>query len=154
VLIESQPSGALVNVGGQVLGVTPLSTLLPVGTQQLSISKPGYVSEQAFVQLDPAPRGAKAMRTRVVLHESEVESASSLPPARVSAPARSTRSAPRRAVPRRPVEPSRDEPPAPAAALEVTPEPVHVEASAPAPLVETTERPRLLDEQSRARLLE
>jgi serine/threonine protein kinase len=153
VLIESQPSGALVNVGGQVLGVTPLSTLLPVGTQQLSISKPGYVTEQAFVQLAAAPRGAKAMRTRVVLHESVAEASSSPPPARASAPAKSARSAPRRAAPRRAVEPSREEAPA-AAAAEVTPEPARVEPAAPAALVETTERPRLLDEQPRARLLE
>ncbi|HKO93354.1 MAG TPA: serine/threonine-protein kinase, partial [Polyangiaceae bacterium] len=45
VLVESQPSGALVKVGGQALGLTPLSTLLPVGTQQLSITKPGYLGE-------------------------------------------------------------------------------------------------------------
>jgi serine/threonine-protein kinase len=154
VLVESQPSGALVDVGGQVIGVTPLSTLLPVGTQQFSISKPGYVTEQAFVQLDAAPRGAKAVRTRVVLHESTKEASSSPPMARVSAPARSPRSVPRRPALRRVVEVVREEAPAAVAAPQATPEPARTEPTAPAPLVEAPARARLLDEQPRARILE
>jgi eukaryotic-like serine/threonine-protein kinase len=153
VLIESQPSGALVNVGGQVIGVTPLSTLLPVGTQQLSISKPGYIAEQAFVQLDAAPRGAKAVRTRVVLRESQAE-APNHPPLVARAPAapRSPRSAPRRAAPRRAAEAVHEEAPI-AVAVDTSSEPARAEATA-TPLVETPARPRLLDEQPRARLLE
>jgi eukaryotic-like serine/threonine-protein kinase len=155
VLIESQPSGALVNVGGQVVGVTPLSTLLPVGTQQLSISKRGFLTEQAFVQLDAAPRGARAVRTHVVLQEGPTETGSAAAGIAPHAVPRvvAARPAPRRAPPRR-SEPAREEPP-PAAGSEPAAEPAaHVEpATAPA-LVEPQSRPRLLDEQPRARLLE
>jgi serine/threonine protein kinase len=154
VLIESQPSGALVNVGGQVLGVTPLSTLLPVGTQQLSISKPGYVTEQAFVQLDTAPRGAKAVRTRVVLQEGPVESASAAPPVtRPAPPPKIVRPAARRAPPRRPDAP-RDEAAAAPSASEPAAEPSHVEPNPAPAIVEVQSRPRLIDETPRARLLE
>jgi serine/threonine protein kinase len=156
VLIESQPSGALVNVGGQVVGVTPLSTLLPVGTQQLSISKPGYVTEQAFVQLDAAPRGAKAVRTRVVLQESlalaavaaHAVAAHAAPPLPKLA-----RPAPRRAPPRR-SEPVRDEGVVATVSDTSADAPARVEDPPPAPIVEVESRPRLLDEQPRARLLE
>jgi serine/threonine protein kinase len=154
VLIESQPSGALVDVGGQVLGVTPLSTLLPVGTQQLSISKPGYVTEQAFVQLDTAPRGAKAVRTRVVLHEGSVESPSAAPPPvmRPAPPPKVARPVARRAPPRR-SEASHEVAAAPSAG-EPAAEPPHVEPNAAPVIVEVQTRPRLIDEQPRARLLE
>jgi eukaryotic-like serine/threonine-protein kinase len=154
VLIESQPSGALVNVGGQAVGVTPLSTLLPVGTQQLSLSKAGYVSEQAFVQLDPAPRGAKAVRTRIMLRESPAQVASPAPAAVPHpAPVKAARPTPRRATPRRP-EPVREE----IAAATIS-EPTAAAASpveiVPAiPTLEVQNRPRLIDEQPRARLLE
>jgi eukaryotic-like serine/threonine-protein kinase len=155
VLIESQPSGALVDVGGQIVGITPLSTLLPVGTQQLSISKDGYRTEQAFVQLDAAPHGAKAMRTRVILQELAAAPASAAPavmPAPSPAP-KAARPAPRRAPPRR-AEPPREEPAAatdnaePAPVAPARPEP------SPVPTVETETRPRLIDEQPRARLLD
>jgi serine/threonine-protein kinase len=153
VLVESQPSGAMVNVGGQVLGVTPLSTLLPVGTQQLTISKPGFVTEQAFVQLDAAPRSAKAVRTRVLLREAPAPVAAPAPaaaPAHPPAP-RAARATPRRAAPKHAPEPAREEAPAPAASAPPAPEPAP--EPAPAPIVET-QRARLLDDQPRARILE
>jgi hypothetical protein len=155
VLVESQPSGALVKVGGQSLGLTPLSTLLPVGTQQLSISKQGFVTEQAFVQLDAAPPGAKAVRTRVILREEEAPTTAEPAVARSkpSTPARSVRrpAAPRRASP----EPAREESaPVAAATVEQAAEPVQrVESSAPA-LVEERSRVKLLETQGRARLLD
>jgi eukaryotic-like serine/threonine-protein kinase len=153
ILVESQPSGALVNVGGQVIGVTPLSTLLPVGTQQLTISKPGFETEQAFVQLDAAPRGAKAVRTRVILHESNVEVSGGT--VAHAAAARPQRSSPRRFVARRPSEPAQQEGPVAAASPEAEPEPAaHAEPTPPSSIVEAQSRPRLLDEQPRARLLE
>ncbi len=152
ILVESQPSGALVKVGGQALGVTPLSTLLPIGTQQLSISKQGYATEQAFVQVDAAPRGAKAVRTRVVLQESPSE-VQSPPSARSSA--KSSRSSPRRAASRRqsPVEAPHAEEQSPESA-EPAPEPARVEPKAASPLLEEQSRARLLDDQSRARILD
>jgi hypothetical protein len=155
VLIESQPSGALVDVGGQIVGITPLSTLLPVGTQQLSISKEGYRTEQAFVQLDVAPHGAKAVRTRVILHELPLVPASAAPavmPPPLPAP-KAARPALRRAPPRR-AEAPREEPVAatddaePAPVAPARPEPT------PVPRVETDTRPRLIDEPPRARLLD
>ena len=158
VLVESQPSGAMVNVGGQVLGVTPLSTLLPVGTQQLSLAKQGYADEQAFVQLDPAPAGAKSVRTRVLLRErSATEARPSSPSAEVASaigvPAvelgRVARPAPRRALPRRP-EPPR----LPAASSEAAaPSPAPAPRAHSAPLVDE-HRVRLLDERPRARIVE
>lgn len=150
VLVESQPSGALVKVGGQALGLTPLATLLPVGTQQLSISKQGYATEQAFVQLDPAPAGAKAVRTRVQLREDVAEAAAeSVARARPAAPRPA-----RKAVPARRSESPRDEAPA-AASAEVTPEPLSRPEPSPAtPLVEERSRVKLLDSQGRARLLD
>jgi serine/threonine protein kinase len=155
VLVESQPSGALVSVGGQAIGVTPLSTLLPVGTQQLTIGKPGYQTHQAFVQLDAAPQGAKAVRTRVLLEPIPAVAASSPAPAAASpvraAPIKlAARPAPRRAPARR-LEPARDENPAQPA--EASAEAAPAEPAAPA-LVEATTRARLLDEKPRARLLE
>jgi len=155
VLIESQPSGALVSLGGQAIGVTPLSTLLPVGTQQLTIGKPGYQTEQAFVQLDAAPRSAKAVRTRVMLQASPAPAAS--PALAASAPARPAaiklaRPAPRRAPVRR-AEPARDEASAPHAEASAEAATAVETAAAPA-LVEAPSRARLLDEQPRARLLE
>ncbi|MEY2936210.1 MAG: hypothetical protein RL033_6959 [Pseudomonadota bacterium] len=151
VLVESQPSGALVKVGGQALGLTPLSTLLPVGTQQLSIAKQGYVTEQAFVQLDAAPAGAKAVRTRVILREDAEPAAE--PQARTRpapAPARAVRRPPpaRRAS----AEAAREE--ATPLAAEVTPEPApRAEPSAP-PLVEERSRVKLVETRTRARLLD
>jgi len=152
VLVESQPSGALVKVGGQALGLTPLSTLLPVGTQQLSISKQGYLVEQAFVQLDPAPAGAKAVRTRVVLRESAEAAPEASPRPRPVAARSARRAAPRRA----PVaETPRDDAPAPVAAnVEATPEPARAEPSPEPALVEERSRVRLLEDQGRARILE
>ncbi len=155
VLIESQPSGALVSVGGQAIGVTPLSTLLPVGTQQLTIGKPGYQTEQAFVQLDAAPRSAKAVRTRVILQPSPAPAASPAPSA--SAPARAlavktARPAPRRAPARR-AEPAREEAAVPHTEANAEAATAVEPAAAPA-LVEVPTRARLLDEQPRARLLE
>jgi hypothetical protein len=151
VLVESQPSGALVKVGGQALGLTPLSTLLPVGTQQLSIAKQGYLTEQAFVQLDPAPAGAKAVRTRVVLRESAEAATEASPRPRTAArPAR--RPAPRRAAT---LENPRDEAPAPAATnVEALPEPAHPEPTPAPTLVEERSRVRLLEDQGRPRILE
>jgi serine/threonine-protein kinase len=161
VLVESQPSGAVVSLGGQVLGVTPLSTLLPVGMQQLSLDKQGYVTEQAFVQLDRAPADAKAVRTRVVLRESPdphrpSQAAPTSPPTAAAAPepSRVPRPAPRRAPPRR-----AEAPRAPAVAPAASPEPtLATPAASPsrprsAPLVDER-RVRLLDERPRARLLE
>lgn len=154
ILVESQPSGALVKVGGQALGVTPLSTLLPIGTQQLSISKQGYVTEQAFVQVDAAPQGAKAIRTRVLLSEAPSEPVAA-PVAR--APRPSARPSPRRAPRRAAPEPAREEEPRAAAdSPEPVPEanPVRVETNAAAPLLEEQNRARLIEDSSRARLLE
>ncbi len=153
VLVESQPSGALVKVGGQALGLTPLSTLLPVGTQQLSISKQGYVTEQAFVQLDAAPAGAKAVRTRVILREDATPPAPE--PAARARPAAPPRAARRAPPARRPSsEPAREEAAPVAASAEPAPEPVQrVEPSAPA-LVQERSRVKLLETQGRARLLE
>ncbi|HVZ35666.1 MAG TPA: serine/threonine-protein kinase [Polyangiaceae bacterium] len=158
VLIESQPSGALVKVGGQALGVTPLSTLLPVGMQELAISKPGYLPEQALVQLDPAPSGAKAVRTRVVLREAPAEvsetnrHAAARAPARKPAAKRSPESiredgaaAPLSAAPA-PSAPV----PAAAAPAEATPR----EAAPPVPVVQEPKRVRLLEDPGRVRLLD
>jgi serine/threonine-protein kinase len=151
ILVESQPSGALVKVGGQALGVTPLSTLLPVGTQELSISKHGYVTEQAFVQVDAAPHGAKPVRTRVLLEPSS----SDAPSAR---PQKAARPAPRRPAVRRSTvaESPREEPPAPSvSSAEPVPEvPARVEPNPVSPLLEEQKRARLLDDQDRARILE
>jgi eukaryotic-like serine/threonine-protein kinase len=151
VLVESQPSGALVKVGGQALGLTPLSTLLPVGTQQLSISKQGYSTEQAFVQLDAAPAGAKAVRTRVILREEAAPPAAE--PVARSRPAAPVRAARRPPATRR-AEPQREELPVATASAEPAPEPVQrVEPSAP-PLLEERSRVKLLETEGRARLLE
>ena len=150
VLVESQPSGAVVSVGGQVLGLTPLSTLLPVGTQQLSIEKQGFATEQAFVQLDPAPAGARAMRTRVVLRESKP--ATNRPSAGSPPAPPSTRAAHPvlRRVPARRLEAPRS----PAASVEAAAAPAPAALPpASAPLVEGR-RVRLLDERPRARILE
>lgn len=155
ILVESQPSGALVKVGGQALGVTPLSTLLPIGTQQLTISKQGYVTEQAFVQVDAAPQGAKAIRTRVQLEEAPSESATA-PASRAS---RATaRPSPRRAPARRtaPEAAREEEPRAAVDSPELAPEaaPVRVEPNPAAPLLQEQNRARLIDDQDRARILE
>ena len=151
ILVESQPSGALVKVGGQPLGVTPLSTLLPVGTQELSISKHGYITEQAFVQVDAAPHGAKPVRTRVLLEQSPSEVASARPP-------KAARPAPRRPAPRRnpPAESPREEQPAQSASsAEPVPEvPTRVEPNPASPLLEEQSRARLLEDQNRARILD
>lgn len=154
VLIESQPSGALVKVGGQALGVTPLSTLLPFGTQQLTISKPGHRTEQAFIQVDPAAPGAKAVRARVKLVEipAEAPAAASAKKERAAA-----RPVPRRAAPRRAaVNDAREEPRE--AAAPIVPPPTAEEAvsqeAAPAQLLEEQPRARLLENEGRARLLE
>jgi serine/threonine-protein kinase len=151
VLVESQPSGALVKVGGQPLGVTPLSTLLPVGTQQLSISKQGYATEQAFVQLDAAPAGAKAVRTRVALREDAAAAPPELAARARPAPPRPARKS---APPPRHSEAPRAEAPA-AASAEAAPEPApRPEPSPAAPLAEDRSRVKLLDSQGRARLLD
>ena len=130
--------------------LTPLSTQLPAGTQQLSISKQGYATEQAFLQLDPAPAGAKAVRTRVVLRE-EAPAAVAEPVARAR-PAAPARPPARKAAPVRRAEAAREEA---AAAVEAAPEPPAKPEPAPsAPLVEERSRVKLVDGQSRARLLE
>jgi eukaryotic-like serine/threonine-protein kinase len=152
VLIESQPSGALVKVGGQALGLTPLSTLLPVGTQQLNISKQGYSTEQAFVQLDPAPAGAKAVRTRVLLREEAAETLAE--PVVVARPRPAPARPARKAAPARRSESPRDEAPA-AVSVEAAPEAAPRPEPSPATsLVEERSRAKLLDTQGRARLLD
>ena len=154
VLVESQPSGALVSLGGQALGVTPLSTLLPVGTQQLSLSKPGYAPELALLQLEPAAAGAKAVRMRIVLRESRASAphpSTSPPPAATAPVARAARPIARRAPPVRRLEPAAQDAPA---RVEAAPSPPAAIAPAAAtPLVEER-RVRLLDERPRARILE
>lgn len=149
VLIESQPSGALVRLGGQAIGVTPLSTLLPVGTHQLNITKPGHVAEQAFVQLDAAPPGAKAVRTRVVLRANPVQPAAPAPAVARPAPTKHARPALRR--PPRRAAPPREEPAMARAEPAVEAPAASVSA---APLVEAPTRARLLEEPPRPRLLE
>jgi hypothetical protein len=153
--VESQPSGALVKVGGQALGLTPLSTLLPIGTQQLSISKQGYLTEQAFVQVDAAPHGAKAVRTRVVLQEntSDAPSAQSPQSAR-SRPTPPPRPSTRRAAARRAPEAPREEEPAPVSAAPPLAETPRLEPNPAASLLDEQQRARLLDDQSRARILD
>jgi len=134
------------------VGLTPLSTQLPVGTQQLSISRQGYTTEQAFLQLDPAPAGAKPVRTRVVLREEAAPAAQAEPVARArtAAPARPPA---RKAAPARRGEPAREE--TAAASAEAAPEPAPKAEPAPsAPLVEERSRVKLVDGQGRARLLE
>jgi serine/threonine-protein kinase len=153
VLVESQPSGALVKVGGQALGVTPLSTLLPVGMQQLSISKQGYTTEQAFVQLDAAPPGAKAVRTRVMLREGPAESSSEASRAHPPPP----RPAPKRVQPSKragALEAAREEPAPLLPAPETTAEPTRAEPAPQAPLVEEQKRVRLIDDPARVRILD
>ncbi len=151
ILVESQPSGALVKVGGQALGVTPLSTLLPVGTQELSISKQGYVTQQAFVQVDAAPHGAKPVRTRVLLEQSPSDASS-------ARSQKAARPAPRRPAVRRnaAAESPREEQLAPSvSSAEPVPEvPARVEPNPASPLLEEQKRARLLDDQDRARILE
>ncbi len=150
VLVESLPSGALVKLGGQAIGVTPLSTLLPAGTQELSLSKPGYDTELAFVQLDAAPHGAKAVRTRVVLEPSASES----PAGRRAPTPRAAIRRPSRKGP--PAEVARNDAPVP---VPIVPEPAvevlpRAEPAPAAPLLTEPPRARLVDEQGRARLLD
>jgi eukaryotic-like serine/threonine-protein kinase len=152
ILVESQPSGALVKVGGQALGLTPLSTLLPIGTQQLSISKQGYQTEQAFVQVDAAPHGAKAVRTRVVLQENTNDAPSAQSPR--SRPTPPSRPSTRRAAARRTPEAPREEEPAPVSAAPPVAETPRLAPNPAASLLDEQQRARLLDDQSRARILD
>jgi serine/threonine-protein kinase len=78
VLIESQPSGAVVKIQGQPIGVTPLSTLLPPGTVRLALEKAGYLEAQTVVELEPGGRGSKPLHTRVVLEEAPPKPAPAL----------------------------------------------------------------------------
>jgi serine/threonine protein kinase len=149
ILVDSLPSGALVKVGGQALGITPLSALLPVGMQELAISKQGYQTEQLLVQVDAAAAGARALRTRVALRATPREPRAELPTSRPA-----PRIAPRaRPIPRRtaPVI-VREEPVA--APVETFPEPARLEEKPAAPSPEERNRPRLLDDQTRPRLLD
>jgi hypothetical protein len=82
VLIESQPSGAVVEIEGQPIGVTPLSTLLPPGTVHLALEKAGYVEAQAVLELEPGGRGSKPLHTRVVLEEARPQPTPELHPHR------------------------------------------------------------------------
>ncbi|MEO8178162.1 MAG: protein kinase [Deltaproteobacteria bacterium] len=86
VLVESQPSGAVVKIEGQVIGITPLSTLLPPATVLLSLERPGYAEAQTLVQVEPAGRGAKPIHTRVVLKQAPREPAGARAASRASSP--------------------------------------------------------------------
>jgi hypothetical protein len=84
VLVESEPSGTVVKIEGQVIGITPLSTLLPPATVVLSLERPGFAEARALVQVEPGGRGAKPIHVRVVLEQAPREPAD----ARAASPAK------------------------------------------------------------------
>jgi len=75
VVVESEPSGTVVKIEGQVIGITPLSTLLPPATVVLSLERPGFAEARALVQVEPGGRGAKPIHVRVVLKQAPREPA-------------------------------------------------------------------------------
>ena len=71
--IESQPSGAVVSIDGHVMGVTPLSTLLPAGTVVLSLTKVGYCEAQQVLQADAAGPELPPISVRTALRRAVAE---------------------------------------------------------------------------------
>ncbi len=68
VIVESEPSGAVVSSDGEKLGVTPLETTLDIGERTLTIARDGYEDaaeqvrvvggERVAVEIELAPRTA------------------------------------------------------------------------------------------------
>jgi len=102
--IESQPSGAVVSIDGHVMGVTPLSTLLPAGTVVLSLTKVGYCEAQQVLQADAAGPELPPISVRTALRRAVAERS-----ARARALERQVESAllgkPRGVAPRRAAQP-------------------------------------------------
>ena len=87
-LIRSTPSGASVEVDGVARGVTPLALQeLDLGGRQITVSRPGYVSEERRIVLTKA-RPSRSVEVRLSLPE---------PPKR--APSAAPESGPRPATP-------------------------------------------------------
>lgn len=63
--VSSEPQGAQVYFdGGMVLAATPGTTsLLPVGSTELVIARPGYVAERRTVELEPGAQGLEVSLT-------------------------------------------------------------------------------------------
>lgn len=125
VLVESWPSGAQVTSDGQMIGMTPLSTLLPAGTVLLALTKPGYSEARELLQVELGKRGAAPLAVRVAMRAlpaaptSRSSAAARPPAARAAKPlVRPATSSPPGARQRRPASPpsgtsATQKPPAP-----------------------------------------
>ena len=51
-ILNSEPTGALVYLGGRELGATPVTRTLSAGTYKIRIAKEGYQSQEVTIQLD------------------------------------------------------------------------------------------------------
>jgi hypothetical protein len=74
-MVESEPPGALVELGGRALGKTPLRALVAAGPLRLRLSKPGYLTEETSFTVEPADE-SQPIRKRIVLLRAASHSAS------------------------------------------------------------------------------
>jgi hypothetical protein len=148
VLIESDPSAARVELDGQLLGLTPLSTQLPLGSVALDLSRDGYEPREARLDVQAGEAGETVLRRFSLTRAKSVRSEQASP--RRKKPRAAPRHRPAPPPPPRAVRPQ-----ATAPTREVEPEPPKPRVDPePARLIEPERRARLLDERRPARLLD
>jgi serine/threonine protein kinase len=69
VLFESDPSDALVEIGGQRVGRTPLRADVETGQRIVQISKEGCEPQTISLEIEPAAQDAEPVRQRIVLRK-------------------------------------------------------------------------------------
>jgi eukaryotic-like serine/threonine-protein kinase len=90
--LSTAPPGALVVCAGRTLGTTPLETDLPEGTQNLTLSEDGYVTETITLDARPGVAIDRALQLRPIPPAQGPKAASS---SAVSAPVHAQGAAPR-----------------------------------------------------------
>jgi serine/threonine protein kinase len=161
VLIESEPAGARVEWDGKLLGETPLTLRLPVGSQSLKLTKDGYSPETLGVNV--TADGADK-HSFITLKTREVPSASvaavtkfTRAPAATPAPqqAKALPTAPRTAAPK--IQPAPVVASAPAAVTVAAASPMAPTSTPPKPsaaMTATAARVRVVDDTKRVRILD
>ena len=85
-LVQSTPSGATVSVDGSPRGQTPLTLReLPLGTREIVVSEPGYLSESRRVALTES-RPSRSIEVRLSRESSASQSGTAAPRSSTPAP--------------------------------------------------------------------
>ena len=80
-IVESDPPGAAVSIGGETVGVTPAELTVDLGETLVTVSKDGYASSEVKARV----AGGERTNLQVKLEEAQIEEESPPPPAAFTA---------------------------------------------------------------------